>query len=173
MAPECFKGEYGPPADVYAVGVTLHYALARRYVYWATRHEVEKLTPRQVRARVLSADAVFDGTQPPFGQASVEARDLLASLLHRDPAARPTALEALTHPWFAAALPRDAAPPPAAPPALERVLAHKSMAPCAVCTLTECPLAGHGPPGALSRVVDDASAAEVGGAAAPGVDGEE
>lgn len=162
MSPECFAGEYGPPADVYAVGVTLYNVLARRYVYWRTLKEVAKLTPRQVRARVLNEDSVFDGSAPPFSQASVEVRDLLVSLLSRDPEARPTAAAALTHPWFAATLPHDAAPPADAPPGLESVLAHRAMAPCAVCTLSECPLAGHGPPTALTRVVDDASAGEVG-----------
>ena len=162
MSPECFAGEYGPPADVYAVGVTLYYLLARRYVYWPTLREVVKLSPRQVRARVLNEDSVFDGSAPPLSQASVEVRDLLASLLSRDADARPTAAAALTHPWFAATLPRDAAPPLDAPPGLESVLAHRAMAPCAVCTLSECPLAGHGPPTPLTRVVDDASAGEVG-----------
>ena len=64
------------------------------------------------------------------------------------------------------------------PPSLAHVLAHRSMANCATCTLTACPLsgrAGEGEGGAapspFDRVVDDASAVEVGGAAAPEVDG--
>jgi serine/threonine protein kinase len=151
--------------------------LSRRYVFWPTRAEVMRLTPRAVRARVLSPDAAFDGGALPFAHLSADVRDLLASLLAREPEARPTALQALQHPWFAAQLPPDV-PVAGPPPSLAHVLAHRSMANCATCTLTACPLsgrAGEGEGGAapspFDRVVDDASAVEVGGAAAPEVDG--
>lgn len=144
--------------------------LSRRYVYWPTRAEVMKLTPRAVRARVLSADAAFDGGAPPFPDLSADVRDLLASLLARAPADRPTAVAALQHAWFAAQLPPDV-PVDGPPPSLAHVLAHKSMSNCAACTLTVCPLSGGGEggraPSPFARVVDDASAAEVGGVVAP------
>lgn len=162
MAPEVFLGCYGQPADIYAVGVTLHYMLSLKYLFWPTREEVLALTPRAVRGRVLAPDTAFDGAQLP-ASASASVHALLGALLARDAADRPTAVTALSHPWFQLHVPEDAIAAPGAPADLRSILAHKSAEPCAACTLTACALAGHGPPTPLTRVVDDGSAGEVGG----------
>ena len=156
MAPEVFRGAYGRPADVWAAGVTLYQCVSGHYPFWHSADEVMALTPRQVRARVLDEGAAFDGASLGRGGASAELSDLLASLLARDPDARPTAQDALSHPWFRAVLPGDR---PGGERGVEGVLAHRSMAACEVCDLSRCPLAGAASP--LARVVDDASAAEV------------
>lgn len=113
MAPEVFRGNFGHKADVFAAGVTLHYLLSGRYPYFSTFEEVLKLTPRAVRARALAGEESwkFDGsTQQPFASScSASCRDLLSSLLDRDERRRPTALEALGHPWFAEQLPPEPA----------------------------------------------------------------
>lgn len=113
MAPEVFRGSYGQKADVFAAGVTLYYLLSGRYPYFATFEEVLKLTPRAVRARALAGEESwkFDGaTQQPFAsRCSALCRDLLSSLLDRDEGRRPSALEALGHPWFAEQLPPEPA----------------------------------------------------------------
>ena len=112
MAPEIFKGSYGQKADVFAAGVTLFYLLAGRYPYFETLEEVLKLSPRAVRARALDGDGAwkFDGSTEPFASwCSPSCRDLLASLLDRDEELRPSALEALGHPWFQEQLPPEPA----------------------------------------------------------------
>ena len=113
MAPEVFKGSYGQKADVFAAGVTLHYLLSGRYPYFETLEEVLKLSPRAVRARALGGEGVwkFDGagTEPFRSRCSSSCRDLLASLLDRDEELRPSALEALGHPWFREQLPPEPA----------------------------------------------------------------
>ena len=112
MAPEVFKGSYGHKADVFAAGVTLFYLLSGRYPYFETLEEVLKLAPRAVRARALGGEAAwaFDGGREPFrSHCSASCRDLLASLLDRDEELRPSALEALGHPWFREQLPPEPA----------------------------------------------------------------
>lgn len=113
MAPEVFRGSYGHKADVFAAGVTLHYLLSGRYPYFETLEEVLKLSPRAVRARALGGEEAwkFDGsgTEPFKSFCSPACRDLLASLLDRDEELRPSALEALGHPWFREQLPPEPA----------------------------------------------------------------
>lgn len=46
---------------------------------------------------MLYADLDFD--RPPWDQVTPECKDLVQSLLQRDPAQRPTAVEALKHRW--------------------------------------------------------------------------
>ena len=110
MAPEVFRGGYGPPADVWAAGVTAFFLLTRRYPWWDTLAEVFQLTPRAVRATVLNpATATFNPAHPALAALSPACRDFLGACLARDPAGRPSAVAALAHPWFAAALPPDRA----------------------------------------------------------------
>jgi hypothetical protein len=102
MAPEVFRGAYGPPADVWAAGVTAYYLLTRRYPWWPTLAEVLTLTPRAVRGAVLNP-CVADfasAAAPALGHVSAECVGFIAACLARAPGDRPTAVAALAHPWF-------------------------------------------------------------------------
>ena len=106
MAPEVFRGAYGPAADVWAAGVTAFFLLTRRYPWWPTLAEVLSLTPRAVRAVVLNpGTGTFNPADPGLAPLSPECVAFLSACLARDPAARPSAVAALAHPWFAAASP--------------------------------------------------------------------
>lgn len=102
FAPEQFTPCFGLPVDVWAAGVTMYLLLTGRYPFWeAQRAELEHRLPAyQVMLAVCSAPISFSG--PELRAVSREARQLLAALLERNPAARPTSQQALEHPWFAA-----------------------------------------------------------------------
>lgn len=84
MAPEVLLSQpYGSAADIFSLGAIMHTAI----VGFAPRWNPEKLAydfPGRMRWRTLSS----------------EAQDLLSKLLDPDAAARPTAAEAMQHPWF-------------------------------------------------------------------------
>ena len=107
-APElALRQPYGPPADVWAAACTLAELVLHEPV-WRADTDVELL--RKVHA---------DLQPPPCGSSggcALEIRlratdappamvDMLLGMLALDPAARTTARDALTHPWFAAADP--------------------------------------------------------------------
>jgi serine/threonine protein kinase len=78
MAPEQFAGEtVGPPADVFAWGVTVAFAATARPAFGND-------TIPAVMHRILHADPDLSGLPTPLG-------DLVAASLAKDPAARPTA----------------------------------------------------------------------------------
>jgi serine/threonine protein kinase len=58
---------------------------------------------KDVFRAILYAD--LDFTSKPWDEISTEAKDLVQQLLTRNPSRRPTAAEALIHPWFQARCP--------------------------------------------------------------------
>merc|ERR1719263_1781463 len=68
----------------FSIGAVLHAAIVGLPARWVAEKQAY-VFPGRMRWRYLSE----------------EAQSLLGQLLHEDPAARPTAMEALQHPWFA------------------------------------------------------------------------
>jgi len=86
MAPEVLEGQfYGPQADVFSLGAVLHTMISGKPPRWENEKRAY-VFPGRMRWRSLSEE----------GQAFLE------RLLRQEPAARPTASEALQDPWFRA-----------------------------------------------------------------------
>jgi serine/threonine protein kinase len=123
LAPEVFdqqRPNYGPPTDLYALGVTL-------YALWVGKH------PFQASGLAGQVLAIGEGTYTPVGEArpglSPDLEALITELMSRDPEARPTCAEVIHRlmgqpPVDVGAettLEGPAAPQAAAPSALPRV----------------------------------------------------
>ena len=91
VAPEVLLRRYGPPADVWSAGVLMHVLLSGTLPFLAP-------TEAGTYAAVLAAKLHL--SHAPWPALSRPARNLLRALLQRDPAARPTAAAALSHPWL-------------------------------------------------------------------------
>lgn len=86
MAPEVFLGlPYGSAADMFSCGAVMHKILTGKAPLWEADKGAYKF-PGKVRWNSLSS----------------EGQDLLRCLLHVDSTDRPTACEAVGHPWFEA-----------------------------------------------------------------------
>lgn len=91
MAPENYKGEpYGKPVDIWAVGI-ITYALFSGSLPFGNHESI-------CRARILKGDVPFRERE--WEHISAEAKDFIKFLLTNDQKLRPTAEEALNHPWF-------------------------------------------------------------------------
>lgn len=96
VAPEVLHRDYGPPADVWSLGVCLYTLLSGLLPFFGETEE-------EVFDMVLHADLDLD--TPPWPQISRHAKDLVRRMLQRDPALRPTPAEVLQHPWLCEAAP--------------------------------------------------------------------
>ena len=93
QAPEIFSPRgYNFKVDIFATGV-LAYVLLSGYLPWYDPN------PLRVRLRISKGDFHFhpDGS---WSSISDQAKDLCSRLLTIDPHSRPSADEALSHPWF-------------------------------------------------------------------------
>jgi calcium-dependent protein kinase len=113
---EVLKMEYSQKADLWSAGVLAYQLLTGRLPFVGESGLlVSKLymakqifTNKDVFRAVLYSD--LDFSRDPWPCLSSDARSLVQALLTRDPDCRPTAVEALEHPWFAsldAQLPRE------------------------------------------------------------------
>ena len=104
LAPEQLgpEGLAGPSADVWAAGCLVHAALTGGLPFGGDADAATLAAIGSGRAPSLAGPA-WDGVSAP-------ARHLVAGLLARDPAARPSAAEAGRHPWVVRSGVVEAAP---------------------------------------------------------------
>ncbi|KAI8463640.1 MAG: kinase-like domain-containing protein [Monoraphidium minutum] len=108
MSPECLGRDYHFEADLWSVGATLYQLFARRTDEWAAFTEARKNILQDPES-----DAPLPLDVGPWLGMSPQGRALIGALLDRDYTARPTAKEALAHPWFAQWVPNfNPVPPP-------------------------------------------------------------
>jgi|Transcript_73937 serine/threonine protein kinase len=90
IAPEVLRNEkYGCKVDCFSVGVLLHILLVGRGPFRGK--STEEMLARNLKCKV---------SPRPLSHVSSPAKELLLSLLDPDPENRPTAAEALEHPWL-------------------------------------------------------------------------
>jgi serine/threonine protein kinase len=90
-APELLRGEsYTEKVDIWALGITMFACLTSRFPF--------KTDPDEIRREILAGlPGLFEGEGIDF---SVDCHALLDWMLAPNPAQRPSAEEALNHPWF-------------------------------------------------------------------------
>ncbi|CAL5222918.1 g5351 [Coccomyxa viridis] len=95
MAPEVIMQEYGPPADLWSVGMLMYQLLTGTFPFWDS---VQNISLQQVWQAVLTKRVELESRKLK-STISDSARDLLKGLLVRDQDKRMTAAQALQHPW--------------------------------------------------------------------------
>ena len=97
MAPEVLSSQVLPASDVWSAGVMAHQLLTGRLPFDDHRNPFAPSISAVWRS-VLCDKVAYN--MPWWEGVSDDAKDFVASLLQRDPAKRPTAKEALKHPWL-------------------------------------------------------------------------
>lgn len=92
IAPEVFTKNYGRECDIWSIGV-IAYILLCGYPPYSGNDEKEIM--QNVRS---GRDVQFHADH--WEHVSKEAKDFIAQLMKRTPSDRPSAADALTHPWF-------------------------------------------------------------------------
>ncbi|MEW5296994.1 MAG: hypothetical protein WDW36_000234 [Sanguina aurantia] len=107
VAPEVLRQRYSLKADVWSAGIVAYQLLAGRMPF--ENEDDELISPNLHLSQVrLSNKEIFaailygtlDFKRSPWDALSAGARGFVTCLLQRDPALRPTAEEALSHPWL-------------------------------------------------------------------------
>jgi serine/threonine protein kinase len=92
MSPEVIDARgHGKPVDLFATGVVLFRVLAGKFPF-------RGITLQECYEQAISGKADFHGRE--FRDISKYGKQFCSSLLDPDPSARPTANQALSHPWF-------------------------------------------------------------------------
>jgi calcium-dependent protein kinase len=91
IAPEVLKKSYTEKCDLWSVGVIMYILLCGYPPFNGSRDE-------QIIKAVLAGKYSLD--EPEWADVSAEAKDLVAKLLTYNPDERPSASEALKHPWI-------------------------------------------------------------------------
>ncbi|KAI3761871.1 hypothetical protein L1987_52293 [Smallanthus sonchifolius] len=90
VAPEVLKRKSGPASDVWSIGVITYILLCGRRPFWDK-------TEDGIFKEVLRHKPDF--RRKPWSSISTSAKDFVRKLLVKDPRARLTAAQALSHPW--------------------------------------------------------------------------
>ena len=95
MAPEVILKDYDPKVDCWSAGVLIFQLLHGRLPYTA---KLQRHSVRDVWEMILNSE--IDLTSGTWRDFSSDSKDFVRSLLHRDPARRLSAVDALNHPWL-------------------------------------------------------------------------
>jgi len=97
MAPETLRSEVFPASDVWAAGVMAHQLLTGRFPF-DDRTNPGSPSLSKVWKSIITDELNFNKSH--WDGISDDAKDFVKILLNKDPTKRPTAKEALKHPWL-------------------------------------------------------------------------
>lgn len=97
MAPEVLSSQVTPASDLWSVGVMAHQLLTGRFPF-DDRKNPRSPVLSAIWKSVLTDQVDYDS--PIWSEVSSEAKDFVRSLLDKDPSKRPTAKQALEHPFL-------------------------------------------------------------------------
>lgn len=83
---------YCPKIDVWGIGIILHELLSTELPFYSEDEDIYK--HNIVKQKLKLNDCTL------WHNVSDEAKDLVQRLLDKNPVSRPSAKEALSHPWF-------------------------------------------------------------------------
>lgn len=95
MAPELVMQCYDEKADIWSVGMLAYQLLTGKFPFW---EDVRNESLMDVWKAILAREVVWSA--PELQALSRDAVDFLERLLQRNPIMRPSAAEALAHPWL-------------------------------------------------------------------------
>ncbi|KAK9868544.1 hypothetical protein WJX84_003705 [Apatococcus fuscideae] len=106
LAPEVLRQSYDQRADIWGAGVIAYQLLTGRLPFSgeegqevSDRYMAKQMCPtRDTNRATLYSELDFE--RPPWDTSSADARELVQSLLQRDPKQRPSAGDALHHRWL-------------------------------------------------------------------------
>merc|ERR1712188_3114 len=95
IAPEVLQRGYGPPCDIWSIGVIMYITLCGRPPFFGR-------TESAVFNNIMKAKARLEENfkRDPWPKITKEAKDLIKKMLNMDPQARITAAQALAHDWI-------------------------------------------------------------------------
>ena len=91
MAPEVLKGDYNEKCDIWSIGAITYYLITGTEPFKGN-------TSNQIFSRILYTEPDYSPSK--FWNTSSALLDFLKKCFSKDPNVRPTAREALSHPWF-------------------------------------------------------------------------
>jgi calcium-dependent protein kinase len=91
MAPEVLKGDYNEKCDIWSIGAITYYLITGTEPFKGD-------TNNQIFSRILFTEPDYSASK--FRNTSQILIDFLKKCFLKDPSTRPTAREALSHPWF-------------------------------------------------------------------------
>eukprot|EP00193_Tetraselmis_chui_P005819 CAMPEP_0177768638 /NCGR_PEP_ID=MMETSP0491_2-20121128/9833_1 /TAXON_ID=63592 /ORGANISM="Tetraselmis chuii, Strain PLY429" /LENGTH=523 /DNA_ID=CAMNT_0019285469 /DNA_START=235 /DNA_END=1806 /DNA_ORIENTATION=+ len=96
FAPEVFHQHYGVEADMWSTGIMLYRMMTNSYPWWRSGTPI---TPAAAMEDICGTDPIpFPSNM--WERWSPEAVEFIQFLLQRDPSKRPSAVEAMNHPWI-------------------------------------------------------------------------
>ena len=95
VAPEVLEGSYDLSCDVWSIGVILYMLLSGQPPFAAQQDH-------EIIAKIRRSEVAFNG--PRWSGISQGAKDFVMFMLQRNPARRPSSVEAAKHPWLQAML---------------------------------------------------------------------
>jgi serine/threonine protein kinase len=100
MAPEVFIKDFSFKSDIWSTGVTLYWLFTGRLPYWDNTQMAKISKLEEISDAVHHTPIALDSG--PWLLMSDQGRNFVNAMLTRQEQARPTAEEALQHPWLSA-----------------------------------------------------------------------